>query len=334
MSIRCAVIGCGNMGSRHAETIRDAAGLSLSAVCDVDTARAAALASRFEVDGLSSAEALVARDDVDAVVVALPSGCHAEYGILAAEAGKHVLVEKPIELSLERADQLIETCRRQGVALSVVSQHRFHPAVRALHEALSEGRLGRLVLCSAQSEWKRDQAYYEKAPGRGLTDPAEGGVLINQAVHYIDLLLWLCGPAAEVEAMKSTLTHEIAVEDVAAVVLRFENGALGTITSTTSVHPQQPEKLEIHGEKGTVVIESGKIASWHVEDMEIPEVMNLDEHDPKPKTAAVRRQLEDFAAAIAAGRSPLVTGEQGRAVLATILEAYRTAGEPRLAFTR
>jgi UDP-N-acetyl-2-amino-2-deoxyglucuronate dehydrogenase len=336
------LIGCGTMGMRHAECILDTKGVSLRAVYDMCRERAEKVAEDSRAVVVSDAEDLIARPDIQAVVIALPSHLHSTYGILAARAGKHVLVEKPIDLSLTRAEQLIKTCRECNVVLSVVSQHRFHPDVLELKAALEAGKLGKLVLCSAQSEWKRDQSYYEKAPGRGLSDRAEGGVLLNQAVHYIDLLLWLCGPVSRVSGYRATLTHDIAVEDVGAVVVQFKSGALGTITATTSVSPQQPEKLEIHGERGTVIIESGKCTAWHIdgEDAQRPARPSGGEKTRsgevfKPHLAPVRRQLEDFANAICdarlcgQGKPPLVTGEEGLAVLATILAAYRSADSGR-----
>jgi UDP-N-acetyl-2-amino-2-deoxyglucuronate dehydrogenase len=330
------LIGCGTMGMRHAECIIDTKGISLRAVYDMCRERAEKVAEDSRAVTVSDAEDLIAHPDVQAVVIALPSHLHSTYGMLAARAGKHVLVEKPIDLSLARAEQLIKTCREQNVVLSVVSQHRFHPDVLRLKEAIEAGKLGKLVLCSAQSEWKRDQSYYEKAPGRGLSDRAEGGVLLNQAVHYIDVLLWLCGPVSSVSAYRATLTHEIAAEDVGAVIVQFRNGALGTITATTSVSPQQPEKLEIHGERGTVIIESGKSTAWDVdgEDVQRPVCPSGGEKTRpgeafKPHLAPVQRQLEDFAKAICDGKPPLVTGEEGLAVLATILAAYRSADSGR-----
>jgi predicted dehydrogenase len=320
------IIGCGTMGARHAECINDANGTALIAMCDTFQQNADKVAKAFNAIVVPDAETLVKHPEVEAVLVALPSQLHAQYGILAAEAGKHVLVEKPIDFSLAQAEKLIKTCHECKVVLSVVSQHRFHAGVLKLKQAIEAGRLGRLILCSAQSEWKRDQAYYEKAPGRGLNDPAEGGVLLNQAVHYIDLLLWLCGPVARVSAYCDTLTHKIAVEDVGVVAVQFESGALGTITVSTSISPQQPEKLEIHGEKGTVIIESGKIAVWDIDGgaEESPASLKPQE-DFKPNLAPVRRQLEDFANAIRQSKPPLVTGEQALAVLATIHAGYRSA---------
>ncbi|MCX7017050.1 MAG: Gfo/Idh/MocA family oxidoreductase [Candidatus Sumerlaeota bacterium] len=322
--VRFGVLGCGTMGSRHAECVVDGQGMRLVAVCDADRARAESVAAQFKAEAMTDARALFQRKDVDAVVVALPSALHAEFGVQAAQAGKHVMVEKPIDLSLEQARRLVETCGQRGVALSVVSQHRFHPDVLKLKQAADEGRLGRIVLGSAQSHWNRDQDYYEKAPGRGLTDPAEGGVLINQAVHYVDLLLWLCGPVAKARGFHGTLTHRIAVEDVSAVALEFENGALGTVTATTSIWPQPPERVEIFGSRGSVRIEGGEITGGELEGG-WPDAPPADKDDFKPKLRPVRKQLEDFAVAIREGRKPLVTGEEGLAVLSAILEAYRSA---------
>ena len=188
----------------------------------------------------------------------VPSGRHAAIGIQAAKAGKHLVVEKPIDVSLDAADRLIEAARTAAVALTVISQHRFDPGLVELKRLLDDRALGRLVLGEASTKWYRAQAYYDSAAWRG-TWTMDGGSLMNQGVHYVDLLRWCLGPAAEVTAMCATQAHQIEVEDTALAIVRFASGAVGTILSSTAAFPGFPQRLEITGTEGTVIVEDGRI---------------------------------------------------------------------------
>ena len=192
------------------------------------------------------------------VCVCVPSGLHAEVGVRAAKAGKHLVVEKPIDVTLAAADRLIEAARTAGVALTVISQHRFDPGLIELKRLLGEGALGRLVLGEASTKWYRTQAYYDSAGWRG-TWAMDGGSLMNQGVHYVDLLRWCMGPVTEVTAVCATQAHQIEVEDTALAIVRFGSGAVGTILSSTAAFPGFPQRLEITGTEGTVIIEDGQI---------------------------------------------------------------------------
>ena len=192
------------------------------------------------------------------VCVCVPSGLHAEVGVRAAKAGKHLVVEKPIDVTLAAADRLIEAARTAGVALTVISQHRFDPGLIELKRLLGEGALGRLVLGEASTKWYRTQAYYDSAGWRG-TWAMDGGSLMNQGVHYVDLLRWCMGPVTEVTAVCTTQAHQIEAEDTALAIVRFGSGAVGTILSSTAAYPGFPQRLEITGTEGTVIIEDGRI---------------------------------------------------------------------------
>ena len=188
----------------------------------------------------------------------VPSGLHAQIGVQAAKAGKHLVVEKPIDVSLEAADRLIDAARAAGVALTVISQHRFDAGLVELKRLLDEGALGRLVLGEASTKWYRTQAYYDSAAWRG-TYAMDGGSLMNQGVHYVDLLRWCMGPPAEVTAVCTTQAHQIEVEDTSLAIVRFASGAVGTILSSTAAFPGFPQRLEITGTDGTVSVEDGRI---------------------------------------------------------------------------
>ena len=203
-------------------------------------------------------DALLARDDIDVVSVCVPSGLHAEVGIQAAAAGKHLVVEKPIDVSLAAADRLIDAADAAGVAMTVISQHRFDPGLVELRGLIDDGVLGRLVLGEASTKWYRSQGYYDSGPWRG-TWALDGGSLMNQGIHYVDLLRWIMGPVTEVSAVCATQGHQIEVEDTALAVLRFSSGAVGTIVSSTAVFPGFAQRLEVSGTGGTVVVEDGEI---------------------------------------------------------------------------
>ena len=192
------------------------------------------------------------------VCVCVPSGLHAEVGVRAARAGKHLVVEKPIDVTLAAADRLIEAARAAGVALTVISQHRFDPGLIELKRLLGDGALGRLVLAEASTKWYRTQAYYDSAAWRG-TWAMDGGSLMNQGIHYVDLLRWCMGPVTEVTAVCATQAHQVEVEDTALAIVRFGSGAVGTILSSTAAYPGFPQRLEITGTDGTVIVEDGRI---------------------------------------------------------------------------
>ena len=242
----------------HAAAIATLPGARLVAVTDVAAGAAAAFAAARGCAAEPGLDQLLARPDVDVVCVCVPSGLHAEVGVRAALAGKHLVVEKPIDVTLAAADRLIEAARAAGVALTVISQHRFDPGLIELKRLLGDGALGRLVLAEASTKWYRTQAYYDSAAWRG-TWAMDGGSLMNQGIHYVDLLRWCMGPVTEVTAVCATQAHQVEVEDTALAIVRFGSGAVGTILSSTAAYPGFPQRLEITGTDGTVIVEDGRI---------------------------------------------------------------------------
>ena len=252
------IVGAGVIATVHAEAIATLPDAAVVAVTDVVPERARDLAARCGCAAEPGLGALLARDDVDVVSVCVPSGLHAEVGVQAAAAGKHLVVEKPIDVTLAAADRLIGAARAAGVVMTVISQHRFDPGLIELRRLLDQGALGRLVLGEASTKWYRSQGYYDSAPWRG-TWALDGGSLMNQGIHYVDLLRWSMGPLAEVMAVCTTQTHQVEVEDATLAVLKFSSGAVGTIVASTAVFPGFAQRLEISGTRGTVVIEDGEI---------------------------------------------------------------------------
>ncbi len=333
------IVGAGVISSIHARAIAALPGARLAAVTDVEPDRATSLAATHDCAAEPDLDALLARDDVEIVCVCVPSGLHAEVGIRAAAAGKHLVIEKPLDVSLEAADRLIAAAGQAGVVMTVISQHRFDPGLLALRRLLDDGALGRLVLGEASTKWYRSQAYYDSAAWRG-TWALDGGSLMNQGIHYADLLLWSMGPVAEVTAIVSTQTHQIEVEDAALAVLRFASGALGTVVTSTAVFPGFAQRLEISGTDGTVVIEDGQMIRCELsaEGAEPGRGDRVTADGAPPSApaspadlaiASHAAQLSDLLDAIAEGRAPLVTGQDGRAVLEVVCAIYESARDAR-----
>ncbi len=332
------IVGTGVIAATHAAAIGPIPGARLVAATDVVPERAREFADRHGCAAEPTLDALLARDDVDVVAVCVPSGLHAEVGIPAARAGKHLVVEKPIDVSLAAADRLIEAADAAGVAMTVISQHRFDPGLVELRRLIDAGALGRLLLGEASTKWFRSQAYYDSGPWRGTWD-LDGGSLMNQGIHYVDLLRWSMGPVAEVSAFYATQNHEIEVEDTALAVLRFASGAVGTLVSSTVVYPGFAQRLEVSGTGGTVVVEDGAIASSDLTD-DAAQLGLRGTLLPRPaaepgaasNAAALgvsshSAQIADLLAAVDEGRPPAVTGRDGRDTLEVVRAVYESARE-------
>src|SRR5215212_8749369 len=257
-----AIIGAGMVARYHATALKRIPGVRLVAVGRSDSARVEETAAQFGVPCLADEVGRLPADDVDAVCICTPSGLHAEQTIAAARAGKHVLVEKPMALTLADADAMIAACAQAGVRLGVALQRRTEPEFQRLQAAIGAGELGHLVLGSVSVPYLRSQSYYDSADWRGTWALDGGGALMNQGIHLVDLLLWLMGDAAEVRATATTLTHTIEVEDCVTATLRFANGALGSITATTAAAPGFPHRVEIYGDRGGVQIEGEQVVRW------------------------------------------------------------------------
>ncbi|MBV9854382.1 MAG: Gfo/Idh/MocA family oxidoreductase [Streptosporangiaceae bacterium] len=347
------VVGAGVIAATHAEAIAALPSATLVAVTDVQPDAAAGLARAHGCAAEPGLGALLARDDIDVVSVCVPSGLHAEVGVRAAAAGKHLVVEKPLDVTLDAADRLIGAAGDAGVAMTVISQHRFDPGLIELRRLLDDGILGRLVLGEASTKWYRTQGYYDSARWRG-TSALDGGSLMNQGIHYVDLLRWCMGPVAEVTAVCTTLAHQIEAEDVALALLRFGSGAVGTIVTSTAVFPGLAQRLEITGTNGTVTVEDGEIvrralvpgvpAGVTGEDGARPAAPAADDGpggaaDPASPGGAAdpaaigadthAAQIADFLAAIDEGRAPAVTAEDGRNALEIVCAVYESAREGR-----
>jgi predicted dehydrogenase len=336
----CAIVGCGMIARFHALALAEVPDARLVALVSRNRSNADKLNESLGLrcDVYADLHPVLARRDVDIVIVTTPSGAHLEPAIAAAGAGKHVVVEKPLEITLERCDRIIEACRQSHVQLCTIFPSRFHDANRALKAAVDAGRFGRLTLGETTCKWWRPQSYYDEGGWKGTRALDGGGALMNQAIHNVDLLLWMMGPATHVTGFTATLAHErIEVEDTAVACLRFANGALGVIQATTSVFPGLPKTIAVHGDRGTAVIEQEDVLRWEFspespEDRAIRErfAVKTGASGGSSNPAAIShqghaRQLADLVEALKTGRPPLVDGREGRRAVEVILAIYRSA---------
>jgi predicted dehydrogenase len=332
--MRVGIIGLGMAVAPHMLAIRDleAAGrLRLAGGFSPSAARRDAFAAKWGAPVLDSQEALIAASDL--VLVLTPPGAHLPVAEACAAAGRHMLVEKPLELSPDRAEAVVEVAARAGVTLGVVFQHRFRPAALRLKRAVEEGNLGTLLSCSASIRWWRDAAYFAQA-GRGMKARDGGGVLLTQAIHTLDLLLHLSGPVAQVGAFAVTSPlRSIDTEDIAAATLRFTSGAIGVVDATTVAEPGFPERIELAGTGGSAVLVAERL-ELHLKGR-APEVVDGSlaggggadpmafDHGPH------RAMLAEMLDAIAAGRAPVNAGVTGIPVLRLIAAMLKGAASGR-----
>lgn len=335
-----AIVGCGMIARFHARAIADIPGARVKALVgrNRESARKLALDLGDPTIGcFDSLDEALKQPGVDALIVTTPSGAHLEPALIAARAGKHVVVEKPLEISAERCDRIIDACARAGVKLCTIFPSRFGDANRELKKALDAGRFGRLTLGETTVKWWRSQEYYDEGGWKGTMALDGGGALMNQGIHNVDLLLWMMGPVDSVAAFTATLAHErIEVEDTAVAALRFASGALGVIQATTSVWPGLPKTIAIHGDKGSVEIEQDDLLRWEFQPQDAADEAIRTRFAAKTgasggssNPAAIShvghtRQLADFIESIKTGRNPLVDGAEGRKAVALIEAIYRS----------
>jgi UDP-N-acetyl-2-amino-2-deoxyglucuronate dehydrogenase len=335
-----AIIGCGMIARFHARALAEIPGTRIAALVSRTPASAAALLAETNTPPCpvfgSLAEALAA-PGVDAVVITTPSGAHAEPAELAAAAGKHIVVEKPLEITGVRCERIITACDRAGVKLCTIFPSRFGDANTALKAAVDAGRFGRLTLGETTCKWWRNQAYYDEGGWKGTQALDGGGALMNQAIHNVDLLLWMMGEVDSVSGFTATLAHDrIEVEDTAVAVLRFKSGALGVIQATTSVHPGYPKTIAVHGDRGSVVIEQDDVLKWDFTPETADDAATRARFAAKvgasggaadPKAISHeghRRQLADFVDAIRSNRPPRVDGREGKKAVDVIRAIYES----------
>ncbi|MEO5844854.1 MAG: Gfo/Idh/MocA family oxidoreductase [Caldimonas sp.] len=335
--IAIALLGCGRIARRHAELLGTGQieGARLAAVCDRQGERAAAFGSRYAVPSFTGIDELLAAPGIDAVAVLTPSGMHAGHAIRVARSGRHVIVEKPMALTLADAEEMIAAADSARVQLFVVKQNRFNVPVVKAREALEAGRFGKLVLGTVRVRWCRDQSYYEQDDWRG-TWAQDGGVLANQASHHVDMLSWFMGDAEAVHARAATALVDIEAEDTAVATLRFRNGALGIVEATNAARPRDMEgSLSVLGSKGAVEIAGfavNEIRTWQFVDSLASDAAVMESYSVNPPNVygfGHQAYYEHVVACLDHGARPLVDGHHGRQSLELIMALYESIASGR-----
>jgi UDP-N-acetyl-2-amino-2-deoxyglucuronate dehydrogenase len=318
-----AIIGAGNIAAAHIYAVKGLSDVRLVGIASQTRARARQLADAQGVMAFRSVEEAVTHTDVDIVSICTPSGAHLGPALQAIAAGKHVVVEKPLEVTAERSRQLIDAADAAGLVVAAIFMSRFAPANAFAKSAVAEGRLGRILQADAYVKWWRDQAYYDSGAWRGTMALDGGGALMNQGIHQVDLLRWIAGPVQEVFAYAATLNHEgLEVEDTLVAVLRFENSAVGQISAATSLWPGRAKALHVHGTEGSLILEDDVLVDWQVRSGDEAERAALlgtyggrgtgGSSDPMAISFENHRlQYQDLIDALDSGRAPAVDGREG-----------------------
>jgi UDP-N-acetyl-2-amino-2-deoxyglucuronate dehydrogenase len=332
------IVGCGMIADYHAKALAAIPDAQLVACFDMFPKSADKFADAQGCRAYHDLDAMLADASVEVVTICTPSGAHRDPGVAALNAGKHLLVEKPLEITLAKCDELIAAAEKNGVTLGTIMPSRFSEANIALKQAIDAGRFGKLTLGDTYVKWWRTQEYYDSGGWRGTWDLDGGGAYMNQAIHNVDLLYWFMGDVTQVCGLTDTLAHErIEVEDTGCAVVRFANGALGTLEATTSVYPGLLKKTEIHGTHGSVIVEQDDILMWQFADAKPGDdeirakfgkgsTTTGGASDPKAISfLGHQKQFEDFLSAIDEGRKPAVDGHEGRKSVELILAIYQSS---------
>lgn len=330
------IIGSGSIVETHIKSIEEIPNAKVTAIFSRNKETAEKWGNQYNIRVYSDYEHFLSNDDLDIVTILTPSGTHADFGIIAAKKGKHVIVEKPIDTTLSKTNELIHVCREANVTLSCIFQHRFDNAIVDTKNAMDLGEFGQLNFGAARTTWYRSQEYYDSGAWRGTWELDGGGALMNQSIHYIDLLLYLMGPVKEVHAFCATRAHErIEVEDIAVATLKFKSGALGLIEGNTAAYPGYSATLDIFGSNGSVVIENDQVKEWnfrngkpYIKDRIKEEITSASSHKMSSYESH-KRQYQDIVNAISEKRDPQVTGEEARKSVELILAIYESAKSGR-----
>jgi len=334
-----AIIGTGAVASIHAQAILAIENAYLLGVLSKTKQKALTFAEKYNCSVFNSIEELLEIKELDIVCICTPSGAHLDPAIQCIRAGKHCLIEKPLEVNLEKCDAIIrEADKSKGVKVAVVFHNRFYKVSKDLKSAVDADRFGKFVLGSAYVKWSRDEKYYESAEWRGTWELDGGGALMNQAIHSVDMLQWYMGPIESVQAITGNIRHKnIEVEDTVVAMVQFKNGALGTIECSTAVFPGSYKRLEIMGTKGSVVMEENNILQWQF-DSELTNDSSIRENHSANQLSkggvsnpmdisyfGHKEQMEDLIQAILLDRKPLIDAHEGRKSVEIVRAIYKSA---------
>ena len=343
MSFGFGIIGCGMISRFHAKAIADIENASLVGCWNrppPDSSQK--LAEETGCAAYDSLEEMLANPDIHVVTIGTASGAHLDPAVAAAEAGKHVIIEKPLEVTLERCDKIIAACEKNNVKLATIFPSRFHESSKLMKSAVDAEKFGRLTMGDAYVKWYRTQEYYDSGAWRGTWEMDGGGALMNQAIHSVDLLYWFMGPVKSIVAQTATLAHDrIEVEDVATASLQFENGALGVIEATTAAFPGSLKKIELHGSAGSATLQEEDITVWDFAEPTENDKTLLEKMSNRTESgggasdpAAIGHHghtelFKDAIDAIENDTTPLIDGHEGRRSVEIILGVYEAAKSGR-----
>jgi UDP-N-acetyl-2-amino-2-deoxyglucuronate dehydrogenase len=342
VALGIGIIGLGAISDFHARAAQAISEKTLVACCSRNAEKAKAFADRYHCRAYTSTDEFLRHPGLDIVSVTTAAGHHLEPALAAIDAGKHVIIEKPFEVTAERCLRIIERAERKGVLTAGIFQSRFSEVAQLIKKHVDGGRLGCATLGDAYVKWIRGDDYFRKTPGRGTWAYDGGGALMNQGIHAVDLLQWIMGPVQSLQAYTATIAHAgVEVEDNAVAALRFKNGAFGVIEASTSVYPGFLKRIEVSGTNGTAILEEQTLKTWEFrdngpEDKEILRRFGATESgaggasDPLAiDFSGHRRQFEDFINAIESGTRPLVDGAEAKKAVDIVLAIYRSARERR-----
>lgn len=323
-----AIVGCGMISQYHLAALQNIDLYRICGVYDYSLEIAKKTATEFGTNAYPFYEELLSDPNVDVVDICLPSGYHAEYGLMAIKAGKDIIVEKPIDVTLENAEKLIETCNQLNRKIAVIFQNRFTDAAIKIKKVLEANLLGPIIAVEASVKWYRNPTYYSSSNWKG-TSKLEGGAMLNQGIHTIDLLLWFMGEVKSISALVRTALHPIEAEDLSIVLLEFQNGAIGTLTVSTALKPGFPERIEIYGQMGSLILEAGKIIHWDIEGTDSSNYLdNIEQGGSGSSNPAGiplenhQKQLTVIAEALIIGSEPPVNGPEALKSLKLVHDIY------------
>jgi UDP-N-acetyl-2-amino-2-deoxyglucuronate dehydrogenase len=335
---KSAVVGLGNIGPHHCKCYQSTREIQLGAVVDVNAERAERYGKDFGVPWFTHAGDVLKREDIDFIDLCIPSGHHGDLAIAAAKAGKHVISEKPMDVTPQRCDDIIKAFRKSKTVFGGIFQHRFADDSRRTKAAVDAGRLGRLTFVGCSTPWWRAQEYYDSGDWRGTWKLDGGGCLMNQGVHAIDLLLWICGPVKSIFARTALLAHQkIEVEDVAVATVEFENGALGVISGSTASFPGSAVRHVVTGTAGMINLSDDQATIWQLKDelgaqpqgggaaATAAATVGAADDPAAVSTDIFVRNIDDIARAAREGRQPLVSAEEHRKAVECISAIYKSA---------
>lgn len=328
------IVGLGNIAATHANAIRGLENADLIAGCSRSEVNRKRFSDSFDVPGISDYGEFLSLEQLDTVTICTPSGSHLDFGIQAAEAGKNLIIEKPIEISVKRGQELIDCCRNNDVKLVVIYQNRFTDSAIQMKKAVDSGMLGEVIMVRASVKWYRDQEYYKGSDWRGTLDMDGGGAVINQSIHTVDLLVWILGNVVKLSGLKATRTHPgIEAEDNAVAIMEFERGTLGVFEASTSIVPAQPRLIEINGTKGTALLEDD------VFEFIAADSKKGSDHAGKKSAAGAddplagmssrhhQKQYEQIINAFRSGKTASVSGEDSLRSLAVVEALYSASNQ-------